>query len=145
MDFGVPENLHTNIRRSSNAFFIATGLGLLPLAYNWNELMQKMPFSQGGVLAILGCSYAISIIIAWLIRLGKKWVRIPLLILVFLGFVMSIPSIIVGFKEVIWLGIINVVQSGLQIYGAIILFLPETTAWYNDEKWSGFTDEEDVL
>ncbi len=132
--YGVPDNIHRNIILSSNLFVASTFLSAINLYFTWGQL-DPLPLSLWAKVGIVFSSYMINLIIAWIVRLGKSWIRLPLLVLTLLGSIFSIPQLFMFFSNSFWPGFISFLQLGTQLYAAVILYKPETSEWYKRKKW----------
>ncbi len=132
--YGVPDNIHRNIILSSNLFVLSTLFSVVNLYFTWGQL-DALHLSLWPKIGVVFCSYMISLIIAWIVRLGKSWIRMPLLILTLLGSILSIPQLLLFFTTSLWAGLISLLQLSTQLYAAIILYKPETSEWYKRKKW----------
>jgi hypothetical protein len=133
MDFGIPNNLHYNIRRSSDAYFLSVFLGIISIFFTFDSL-NVLPYSFSIKIGIVVCAFGIQIIIAWLIRLGSSWIRYPLFFFAIIGFSLGGLGLVNAFLANFWIGLLGLIQLILQIYGAVILFHPKTIAWYDRNK-----------
>ncbi len=114
------KKVHENFIKSSNLIFITFGLGLINLFMTRSELITgtHKAIAITTMLFILGLGY--------LVRQGFDWVKYLLLVLTILGLI-SIPVTLMNLGQRPIIGLINVVQTVLQVWAMIILFkIPKT-------------------
>ncbi|PKB16363.1 hypothetical protein [Flavobacterium sp. 5] len=110
-------SLNTNFIKSSNLIFISAGLGSINFLLSPDILVSKK--------ATILCVMSISLVFAvgLLIRFGISWVKFLLLFLIILGF-NSLPKFIKEeFANHPFNAVITVLQSVIQIYATLLLFL----------------------
>lgn len=115
------KKIHENFIKSSNLIFITFGLGLINLFLTRSELITgtHKAIAITTMLLVLGIGY--------LVRQGFDWVRYLLLVLTILGLI-GIPFTIMNLAQRPIIGLINVIQTALQIWAVVILFkIPKTT------------------
>lgn len=109
------KQIHQNFIKSSNLIFITAGLGLI------NFFFARDLLSNGLNITIAVFTIAFIIGIGFLVRQGYNWVKIFLLIITILGLI-GIPVTLKNLTEKPVVGIINVVQTILQIWSVVLLF-----------------------
>jgi uncharacterized membrane protein len=118
------KKIHPNYTKSSNLIFGTVGLGLINFFFS-SDLLNT---GQNIATAIL--TLVIIAGIGFLVRRGKAWVKYLLLVFTVLGLI-GIPFIINNITQRPVVGLINIVQTIMQIWAMVILFkVPKKT----DEK-----------
>lgn len=109
------KTVHPNYIKSSELAFISAGLGIINLS------LSPVVFSNSIAIitAILTLIFVFGL--AYLIRFGFSWVKYLLLALFIIG-IFGIPIIIKNLYENPIVGIINLVQTVLQIGSIVLLF-----------------------
>ena len=109
------KHIHQNFIKSSNLIFITAGLGLINFFFA-SELLSN---SFNIFVAVFTLAFIIGI--GFLVRQGYNWVKIFLLVITILGLI-GIPVTLKNLTEKPIVGIINVIQTVLQIWSVILLF-----------------------
>jgi membrane-bound ClpP family serine protease len=115
------KKVHENFIKSSNLIFITFGLGLINLFMTRSELVTgtHKAIAITTMLFILGLGY--------LVRQGFNWIKYLLLVLTIIGLI-SIPVTMMNLGQRPIIGLINVVQTVLQVWAMVILFkIPKTS------------------
>jgi membrane-bound ClpP family serine protease len=115
------KQIHENFIKSSNLIFITAGLGLI------NFFFASDLLSNGFNITVAVFSIAFIIGIGFLVRQGYNWMKIFLLVITLLGLV-GIPFTLKNLTEKPVVGIINIIQTILQIWAVVLLFkVPKQT------------------
>jgi hypothetical protein len=109
------KQIHQNYIKSSNLIFGTVGLGLINLLFSTDFLNSK----QNIVTVIL--TLLIIVGIGFLVRQGKDWVKYLLLVFT-LGGLIGIPFIIKNITLRPIVGLINILQTIMQIGAMLLLF-----------------------
>lgn len=109
--------VHPNEIKSSNLILISAGLGILNMFFS-PEVFTSFSLILIGIITI-----GIIIAIGIGIRNGIQWIKYVILGLVILG-LFSFPIIIQTIKSNFIAGIVNIIQSLLQIIAVFLLFIP---------------------
>ena len=124
------KQIHTNFIKSSNLIFITAGLGFINFFFSPELLTNSLNITT----AIFTIAFIIGV--GFLVRQGYSWVKIFLLIITALGLI-GIPFTLRNLTEKPIVGIINIVQTILQIWAVILLFkIPQATENKNVENHS---------
>ena len=115
------DNLHSNFIKSSNLIFVTVGLGIT------NFFFSKETLSGGTNIAIAIITLSMILGLGILVRQGFNWIKYLLLVITILG-LFGISTILIDFSQNPIVGIVNLVQTVLEIWATVILFLiPKTT------------------
>ncbi len=115
------KQIHENYIKSSNLIFITAGLGLI------NFFFASDLLSNGFNITVAVFTIAFIIGIGFLVRQGYNWVKIFLLVITLLGLI-GIPFTLQNLTEKPVVGIINIIQTILQIWAVVLLFkVPKQT------------------
>lgn len=112
--------IHPNHKKSANVIYLSAGLGII------NVILS--PVILNNSYQIIGAIFTLGIIIGigYLVSQGNDWIKYVLLVLMILGLI-GIPFIIINILNNPIVGIINIIQTALQIYAIILLFkIPKT-------------------
>ena len=116
------KQIHQNFIKSSNLIFITAGLGLL------NFFFARYILSNSLNITTAVFTIAFICVIGFLVRQGYNWVKIFLLIITVLG-LFGIPFFLNNLIEKPLVGIINIIQTVMQIWAVVLLFqVPKTAA-----------------
>ena len=109
--------VHPNEIKSSNLILISAGLGLL------NMFISPEVFTSFSLILIGLITIGIISAIGIGIRNGIHWIKYVILVLVVLG-LFSFPIFIQTMYSNLIAGIVNIIQSLLQIIAVVLLFIP---------------------
>lgn len=107
--------VHSNYIKASNLIFISTGLGAMNMALYPNILSNLFVF----IVGIFTLMFLVGIGI--LARLGFSWFKYVFLGLFLFGLI-AIPGMIKNFEKNPGIGVINLIQTLLQIWATVLLF-----------------------
>lgn len=116
--------VHKNFIKSSNLIFGTVGLGIINFFFS-DEILNN-----GKNLSIAIITLLIISGIGFLVRQGKSWVKYLLLILTIFGLI-GVPFIIGNITERPIIGLINILQTIMQIWATILLFMIPKKVDYN--------------
>ncbi len=107
--------IHPNHKRAANLIYLSAGLGVI------NVILSPAIFNNsfGIIIAILTLGMLIGL--GYLVSRGDDWIKYVLLVFMILGLI-GIPGIIMNILLSPIVGIINIVQTALQIYAIVLLF-----------------------
>lgn len=114
--------IHPNHKRAANLIYLSAGLGVI------NVFLSPAIFNNsfGIIVAILTLGMLIGL--GYLVSRGDDWIKYVLLVFMILGLI-GIPGIIMNILLNPIVGIINIVQTALQIYVIVLLFrIPKTNS-----------------
>lgn len=107
--------VHENYIKASNLFLVSVGLGLI------NIFLAPEITAEGSTIAVSIFTLGFLLIIGLLIRKGFDWMKYVLLVFMIIG-VLAIPLILQNIMYQPIVGIINVIQTALQVVSLVILF-----------------------
>ena len=105
---------------------MAVGIAKILLDYAHLSALASAAFTG----FILVSTLALMAILIVMISKGKNWARITYLVLFLLGLVPTLPVIMTEFARSPLVGILTVVQVGLQVYALCLLFSKAGGAWF---------------
>lgn len=107
--------IHPNHKNSAELMYISGALGIGNIIWKYETL------DSGFKIFIAVISVAFVFGIGYFISKGIEWIKYVLLVILLLG-LLGIPFFIANFKNEPVVGIINVVQTVLQVWALILLF-----------------------
>ncbi|MFP7655772.1 hypothetical protein [Chryseobacterium proteolyticum] len=111
---------HSNHMKAANLIYLSAALGVGNMIWTYESL------SSGSAIFTAVVTITIIFGIGYLAGKGTEWIKYVLLVLLILG-ILAIPIVIMNFLADPVLGIINVVQTILQIWAVVLLFkVPKT-------------------
>jgi len=108
--------IHPNYKKSADLIYISATLGIGNLIWTYDIL------NSGIKIFIAVISLAFIFGIGYLVSKGTEWIKYVLLILLILGLI-GLPLIIINLKNEPIIGVINIVQTVLQIWALVLLFV----------------------
>ncbi|ASK30257.1 hypothetical protein CEY12_09075 [Chryseobacterium sp. T16E-39] len=112
--------IHANHIKAANLIYLSGALGVANVIWNYETINSGLAI----FIAIITISFIFGI--GYLAGKGTEWIKYLLMILLILG-VVGFPSILITLKIDPVLGIINIIQTILQIWAAVLLFkVPKT-------------------
>jgi len=110
------EQLHSNFIKSSNLIFATVGLGIINFYFSSDTLSSRTNIAVAIItlLTILGLGI--------LVRQGYNWMKYLLLVLTILG-LFGISTILTDLTQNPIVGIVSIVETVLEIWATVILFL----------------------
>ncbi|UIR57283.1 hypothetical protein LZQ00_05570 [Sphingobacterium sp. SRCM116780] len=122
--------IHSNHIKSSNCMFISAALGVI------NILLTPAILTSASSISAALLTLAFLVGIGLLIRKGTDWIKYVLLILLVIG-LLGIPYMIQNILQSPIVGVINIIQTILQIIALILLFtIPkiDNKEWMNESR-----------
>ena len=107
--------IHKNHKKSADLIYLSGALGIVNLIWSYETL------DDGMNIFIALVSLALLFGIGYLVSKGTEWVKYLLLVILSLG-LLGFPFLIANLKNEPFVGIINIVQTILQIWALILLF-----------------------
>ena len=107
--------IHPLHKNSANLLYIASALGIV------NAVISQDIFSDGFTTFIGLIVLGLNFLIAYLVSKGYPWMKYLLLILLLLGF-LAFKFIILNLMLNPIIGIVNIIQTILQVIATILLF-----------------------
>ncbi|PRD57067.1 hypothetical protein [Sphingobacterium gobiense] len=107
--------VHENYIKASNLFLVSVGLGLI------NIFLAPEITAEGSTIAVSIFTLGFLLIIGLLIRKGFDWMKYVLLVFMIIG-VLAIPLLLQNIMYQPVVGIINLIQTALQVVTLVILF-----------------------
>ncbi|GAA5088916.1 hypothetical protein GCM10023210_13070 [Chryseobacterium ginsengisoli] len=112
--------IHPNYKKSSEILYISVFLGIGNLIWKYDTLDSRLKIFIS--LIVLAFGFAL----AYYTSKGIEWFKYVLLVLFGFG-LLSIPFIISDIKNDPVIGIINIIQTVLQVWALVLLFkIPKT-------------------
>lgn len=105
--------VHENYRKSANFIYISMALGILNFILNAN-------FSVFTVFTAI-CTLAIISVMGYLVSKRTDWMKYVLLVFMILG-LFGIPFVLFRLFQNLIIGVVNIIQIGLQIWALVLLF-----------------------
>lgn len=115
------EHLHSNFIKSSNLIFATVVLGIINFFFSSDTL------SSGTNIAVAIITLSMILGLGILVRQGYNWMKYLLLVLTILG-LFGISTILTDLTQNPIVGIVSIVQTVLEIWATVILFLIPKTA-----------------
>ncbi|MBI9056009.1 MAG: hypothetical protein JEY96_19465 [Bacteroidales bacterium] len=131
--FVIPEDLPKQIRMAAYLLFGTILIGIINSVL-YNYFTNGEAYATSYSIFILIFSLSIMTFFSYMILLGRNWARITILVLFLLGAVLGIPTLIYYFNLSPIIGLISLIQTGLQIYALILLYNKESKNWYLKQK-----------
>lgn len=119
----------TAVRQAEWVFIGAIVLMLATAAVMWRGIAAVYgPLFSAGVTAFSVGLWLFMLLLAT--RRGRNWARWGLVVLTGFGIVSLLQQIATGSIAFGALGVLNAVQIGLTVVGAVLLFRPAAKAWF---------------
>ncbi|SFN99732.1 hypothetical protein SAMN05421741_11635 [Paenimyroides ummariense] len=106
--------VHTNYKKAANLIYVSAGLGLI------NVILSPQATTAFGIIVAI-FTLGILIGIGYLVSKGNEWIKYVLLVLMLVG-LLAIPVMLLNIVNNPIVGIINIIQTVLQIYSLVLLF-----------------------
>lgn len=111
--------IHPNHKKSADLIYLSGALGIGNLIWTYETL------DNGMKIFIASISLVFVFGIGYLVGKGTEWMKYALLVILILG-LLGFPIVIANLKNEPVVGIINMVQTILQIWASVLLFkIPE--------------------
>ena len=107
--------IHSNHKKSADLLYLSGVLGIISLILSYET------FDNGKKIFIAFISLAFVFGVGYLVSKGTTWIKNFLLVILILG-LLGFPFVILNLKNQPVLGIINIVQTILQIWSLVLLF-----------------------
>ncbi|KQR94182.1 hypothetical protein ASG01_15475 [Chryseobacterium sp. Leaf180] len=107
--------IHKNHKKSSDLIYLSGALGIGNLIWTYETLDNGMKI----FIALFSLAFVFGI--GYLVSKGTEWIKYVLLVILILG-LLGFPFIIANLKNEPVVGIINIVQTVLQIWALVLLF-----------------------
>lgn len=124
----VPENLHPKIRLASNLMFSSLVIGIIRVFFAQSSV-NISGLSDDGLFSGL-----VVIVLAYAIRLGISWIRVVLLTFIIFGLLLEIFFVPFYINHAPIAGILELLQSLIQVYALILLFQKPANKWYKENQ-----------
>jgi len=115
-----------------NLLWITIALGAFRLWRGWAELTAAAPMAivVGTVVFVIG------VLAVLLVFMGMRmnWARIVYLLLFIVGLPSGAKGIVHALDTDALVGAISIVQIALQIIALVLLFMPESNAWFRNRE-----------
>ena len=112
--------IHPNHKKAANVIYLSAALGII------NAILSPETFNNSFGIIVAIFTLGIIIGIGYLVSKGNDWIKYVLLVLMIFGLI-GIPFIIMNIVNNPIVGIINIIQTALQIYAMVLLFkIPKT-------------------
>lgn len=108
--------IHPNYKKSADLIYISAALGIGNLIWTYDTLNSGIKI----FIAVISVAFVFGI--GYLISKGTEWIKYLLLILFIMGLI-GLPYIIINLKNEPIVGVINIVQTVLQIWTLVLLFV----------------------
>ena len=105
--------VHTNYKKAANLIYVSAGLGLI------NVILSPQATTAFGIIVAI-FTLGILIGIGYLVSKGNEWIKY-VLVLMLVG-LLAIPVMLLNIVNNPIVGIINIIQTVLQIYSLVLLF-----------------------
>lgn len=106
--------VHTNYKKAANLIYVSAVLGLINVALSPEHIN-----AFGIIVAIFSLGLLVGI--GYLVSTGNEWIKYVWLVLMVLG-LLAIPYMLLNIVNKPVVGIINIIQTSLQIYSLVLLF-----------------------
>jgi hypothetical protein len=121
------------IKLAANLIYLSLFVGFIK-SVSYETLTNQKMLSDPQALTVGIVTIILIGLLAYAIGQGKNWSRITLLILFILG-MLGYPLLVLNeFQTNPIIGIVSIVQMGIQLYALIILFSGESKEWFKDQK-----------
>lgn len=107
--------IHPNHKKAANVIYLSAGLGII------NAIFSSEIFNNSFAIIVAVLTLGIIIGIGYLVSKGYDWIKYFLLAIMIFGLI-GVPIIIMNILNNPIVGIINIVQTALQIYAIVLLF-----------------------
>lgn len=107
--------IHSNYRKAADLIYLSGALGIGYLIWMSDTL------DNGLKIFVALISVGFVFVVGYFINKGTEWIKYLLAVILFFGIV-GIPFIVKNLGNDIVLGIINIVQTILQVWAVILLF-----------------------
>ena len=107
--------IHPNHKKSAELMYLSGALGIGNIIWTYETLDSGIKI----FIALISVAFVFGI--GYLISKGTEWIKYALLVILLLG-LLGFPFIIANLKNEPVVGIINIVQTLLQIWALILLF-----------------------
>ena len=119
----------TAVRQAEWVFIGAIALTIATAAMMWRDIAATYgPVFSAGVTAFSVGFWLLLLLLAT--RRGANWARWGLVVLTGFGIVSILQQIATGQVALGTPGVLNAVQVGLTVVGAVLLFRPAAKAWF---------------
>jgi len=108
-------SIHQNYIKASNFMFLSVGLGIINIILTPGIFVSPKEIITGIIVLLFLAGLALGI------KKGISWIKYLLLILIIIG-LLGIPFMIKNLGQNLAIGIINIIQTVLQIWSLILLF-----------------------
>ncbi len=111
--------IHPNNERAATIIYLSAGLGIV------NVILSPETHSGFGITVAI---FTLGILLGtgYLVGIGTDWIKYILLAMMIFG-VMGIPIVLMNITNNPVVGIINIIQTALEIYAIVLLFkIPKT-------------------
>ncbi|MBN6208139.1 hypothetical protein [Ralstonia flatus] len=117
------------VRAAVNLLWSSLAVGAVKAALDFSYLSVLAPASF--TIFVVASTVAVMALLIFKISSGSNWARIALLVLCGIG-AMSLPNTLLGeFSRLPLLGVLSVVQAGLQVYALYLLFSKPGKGWFS--------------
>lgn len=121
------------IKQASNLVYLSLLIGLIKLFLIETITNIEIP-SDPKIFIMVIIMILIIGFLGYMIRQGKNWIRITVLVLFTIGMI-NYPFLVFNeFKYSYILGTVSIVQMLIQLYVLIILFSGESKIWFKKQK-----------
>jgi len=107
--------IHPNHKKAANVIYLSAVLGII------NAILSPETFYNSFGIIVVIFTLGIIIGIGYLVSKGNDWIKYVLLVLMIVGLI-GIPFIIMNIVNNPIVGVINIIQTSLQLYAIILLF-----------------------
>ena len=114
-DKKVENIIHPNHKKSADLIYLSGALGIGNLIWTYETLDNGMKI----FIALISLAFVFGI--GYLVSKGTEWIKYVLLVILILG-LLGFPIVIANLKNEPVVGIINIVQTILQIWALVLLF-----------------------
>jgi hypothetical protein len=115
-----------------NLLWITIALGVFRLWRGWGELTSAAPTAIVAGTAV----FVIGVLALLLVFIGmrKNWARIVYLLLFLIGVPSGAKGIVHALDTDALVGAISIIQIALQLIALVLLFHPESNAWFRNRE-----------
>ena len=107
--------IHPNYKKSADLIYLSGALGIGNIIWKYDTLDSGIKI----FIAILSVAFVFGI--GYYVSKGLEWIKYVLLVILTLG-TLGLPFVIINLKNDPVLGIINIIQTILQVWSLILLF-----------------------
>jgi hypothetical protein len=106
--------IHPNHKKAGNLIYLSGGVGFV------NAILSPVPFNTSGIFIAV---FALGLLfgMGYLVSKGHDWLKYVLLVLMIFG-LMGFPILLSNLLYNPVVGIINIIQTILQLYALVLLF-----------------------